>query len=98
MKRFVFAGLSVLLAAAAIAPAVQAKSPNNNDALTDITLQQRRLDALDQRTKSNDSLTDTSLQQRRLHELNIRTKSSASLVDTSIQQYRLDALDVRDKS
>ena len=97
MKRFVFAGLSVLLAAAAVAPAAQAKFPNN-DSLADTTLQQRRLDSLDQRTKSSDSLTDTSLQQRRLHELNIRTKSSASLTDTSIQQYRLDALDIRDKS
>ena len=96
MKRFVLSGLSVLLAAAAIAPAVEAKSPNN-DSLIDTTLHQRRLEALDVRTKSSGPI-DTTIQQRRLHELNLRTKSSASLTDTTIQQYRLDALDIRDKS
>ena len=49
MKRFVISGLSVLLAAAAIAPAVEAKTPNSNS-LVNTTLQQRRLEALDLRS------------------------------------------------
>lgn len=53
MKRFVLSGLSVLLAAAAIAPAVEAK-PNNS--LDGTTLHQRRLVELDERTKSADPL------------------------------------------
>ncbi|MEM8610512.1 MAG: hypothetical protein AAGF93_00730 [Cyanobacteria bacterium P01_H01_bin.105] len=98
MKRFVLSGLSVLLAAAAIVPAVEAKTPNTNS-LGNTTLQQRRLEALDQRTKGNDdSLVDTTIQQRRLHELNQRTKSSDSLRGSTIQQYRLDAIDARDKA
>ena len=74
MKRFVLSGLSVLLAAAAIAPAVEAKSPNN-DSLVDTTLHQRRLEALDVRTKSSASLTDTTIQQYRLDALDTRDKS-----------------------
>lgn len=96
MKRFLLSGLSVLLAAAAIAPAVEAKTPK--DSLVNTTLQQRRLDALDARTKVNDSLVNSTIQQRRLNELDIRTKSSDSLNNTSLQQYRLDALDARDKA
>ena len=54
MKRFVLSGLSVLLAAAAIVPAVEAKP---NDSLDDsITLHQLRLLELDARTKSDDPL------------------------------------------
>lgn len=52
MKRFVLSGLSVLLAAAAIVPAVEAKTSGNS--LVNTTLQQRRLNELDARTKSAD--------------------------------------------
>lgn len=54
MKRFVLSGLSVLLAAAAIVPAVAAKT--SDDSLVNTTLQQRRLNELDARTKSADPL------------------------------------------
>ncbi|MEM1239840.1 MAG: hypothetical protein AAGI45_08375 [Cyanobacteria bacterium P01_H01_bin.26] len=74
MKRFVISGLSVVLAAAAIVPAVEAKSPND-DALSNATLQQRRLEGLDIRDKSSDSLVDTTIQQYRLDALDIRDKS-----------------------
>ncbi|MEM9265071.1 MAG: hypothetical protein AAGA46_06070 [Cyanobacteria bacterium P01_F01_bin.13] len=50
MKRFVISGLSVLLAAAAIVPAVEAKTPD--DSLVDTTVHQRRLVELYARTKS----------------------------------------------
>ena len=53
MKRFVISGLSVLLAAA-IVPAVEAKP--SHDSLVNTTLQLRRLQQLDERTKSADSL------------------------------------------
>ncbi len=53
MKRFLISGLSVLLAAAAIVPAVEAKNPNS---LLDTTVHQRRLRELDERTKSDDPL------------------------------------------
>lgn len=96
MKRFVLSSLSVLLATATIIPAVEAKSPNNAS-LVNTTLQQRRLEALDQRTKDN-SLRNVTIQQRRLHELNQRSKHSSALNNITIQQYRLDALDTRDKS
>lgn len=54
MKRFLISGFSVLLAAAAIAPAVEAKNPDNS--LTNTTVHQRRLLELDERTKSDDPL------------------------------------------
>ncbi len=54
MKRFVISGLSVLLAAAAVVPAVKAETPD--DSLINTTIQQRRLIELDERTKSDDPL------------------------------------------
>ena len=54
MKRFIIAGLSVFLAAAAIVPAVEAKSSNSS--LSNTTLQLRRLEELDERTKSAEPL------------------------------------------
>ncbi len=53
MKRFVISGLSVLLAAA-IVPAVEAKP--SHDSLVNTTLQLRRLEQLDARTKSAEPL------------------------------------------
>ena len=53
MKRFLISGLSVLLAAA-IVPAVEAKTPDGS--LVNTTVHQRRLLELDERTKSDDPL------------------------------------------
>ncbi len=54
MKRFLLSGLSVLLATAAVVPAVEAATPN--DSLINTTVHQRRLIELDERTKSADPL------------------------------------------
>ena len=74
MKRFVISGLSIFLAAAAIVPAVEAKSPSG-DSLSKSTLQHRRLEGLDIRDKSSDSLVDTTIQQYRLDVLDTRDKA-----------------------
>ena len=67
MKRFILSSASVLLAAAAIAPAVQAAPTVSKD----FNLQTLRLQELDSRTKSK----DFNLQTLRLQELDSRTKS-----------------------
>ena len=97
MKRFLISGLSVLVAATAVTPALASKTTNDSS-LINTTIQQRRLHELNVLNKSSDSLINTTLQQRRLDELNIRNKSSTSLADKTIQEYRLNALDIRNKS
>ncbi|MEO1621739.1 MAG: hypothetical protein AAFU53_12000 [Cyanobacteria bacterium J06632_3] len=67
MKRFILSSASVLLAAAAIAPAVQAAPTVSKD----FNLQTLRLQELDSRTKSK----GFNLQTLRLQELDSRTKS-----------------------
>lgn len=78
MKRYILSALTVLLSSAAIAPVAQAFEP-------EISLQERRIEVLDSRSKNI-------VQKLRVEHLNTQTKA----ID-NIQSARLDLWDSRDK-
>ena len=98
MKRFVLSGLSVLLAAGAIATAPQTAEAADVESKQAFNIHQLRTHEFDSRNKGFEIKEGFSMQQLRTAALDARNKNFDLKEGFSIQQLRLAELDVRNKA